>query len=882
MRLSATSTRFGWISLACFLIAGSSGCFVTSSPPVAHQGGSSAESVAAAEKLAAAAEKMDQAAARLAAAADRLSNVQVVAGTAGVGSTQPPKAMTPEDFAASLPKATSPESPSPGSLKQRVDDLYKKFPDVPHVEILTELEGIEIPRVAEGSGKTLDLNEKLPVDLGNEHAAKNPKPAAKGDWVIARLNSEPKSLNPVIEQSAVQTYIGQYIQEALARQDNETFEFLPHLAEKWVIEDSVKLGADAPSKVYRITVDGGAPVATTEIEYKAPAGKYAKDEQKVVIQTLDADGKPIAKGWVGLYPVGKILGAPTTGYHNWSNDKGELTITGIIPGNYTVKTGGEIYGKVEDLPDGGIRVTPLSPENPLMKQLGDGQKSIDLKAGEFQDVQRETWMTFYLDPRAKWSDGTPFTSQDILFAYAVLNNNTVDCDAIRTYYADLTDCDALSPQTVRMRYRQQYFKSFEFGAGLGLYTPPFEFFKQRLKTQETDTSIKGYDLTLDVLTEEEEDAKKTLSAHGKRFGKFFNLDTAYNQSPLGTGPYVVENWSKADRVTLKRNDDYWLQERGGYLDKIIFRFIADNTTALQALRAGEIDFNYRMDPEQYTKDLAGPPDWFKDKYVKGEWYTPNYGFFCWNLTRPYFKDQRVRVALAMLFDKQNFLTDKMHDLGTIVSGSQYYFGPGYDHLVKPIAYDPERARDLLAAAGWIDTDRDGVLDRGGEKFRFELLLPPGNPIANDRAALLQKSLKEVGIDMQIRPLEWAAFVDKLKAKEFDLVTLNWAMPPESDPFQLWHSSGATPESRGSNAGSFANPLADELIEQIRVTLDPDKRALLNYSLHRVLDEQQPYMFLFCSKDLGVYDQRFRGVKWYRLRPGFDLTEWYVPKDEQKH
>ena len=129
-------------------------------------------------------------------------------------------------------------------------------------------------------------------------------------------------------------------------------------------------------------------------------------------------------------------------------------------------------------------------------------------------------------------------------------------------------------------------------------------------------------------------------------------------------------------------------------------------------------------------------------------------------------------------------------------------------------------------------------------------------------------------------LEWASFIDKVKNKDFDAVTLSWAQSLESDPYQLWHSSGASPEARGSNHCSFADPLADQLIDIIRLTLDEKKRIRAEWSLERILDSQQPYMFLFAPKDHGVYHKRFQGVKWYKLRPGFDLTEWYVPKEQQ--
>ena len=158
----------------------------------------------------------------------------------------------------------------------------------------------------------------------------------------------------------------------------------------------------------------------------------------------------------------------------------------------------------------------------------------------------------------------------------------------------------------------------------------------------------------------------------------------------------------------------------------------------------------------------------------------------------------------------------------------------------------------------------------------------GKKVTEEMCEVLQKNAKQVGIDLQVRTLEWASFIERLRAREIDAMTLRWTMAPESDPFQIWHSSEAGKHKRGSNAISFANAEADSLIEMLRVTLDEKKRHRIHQSFHRLLDSEQPYMFLWIPKDLAVYHQRFRNVKWYRLRPGFDLSEWYVPKDEQVH
>lgn len=788
-------------------------------------------------------------------------------------------ASQPSEPAATEPAGDStPADPAamaePTTAGGKAPAFWPDAPTVPYVPIMTEVDGIEVPRM-EVKTEALSLKGAIPADVGNPHAQKNPGEKVTGDSISIRFESEPKILNSIIETSAVEQYISSYLRESLARQNPETFEYEPHIASKWVAEDSIKLSPNYPGKERRLSADGGSVAAETlEIEYTLPTGSDA-EPPKLTFTTQDAAGQALGNVWVGVFPVGRILGAPTTGYHLWSDAAGKVTITGMPTGKYTLKVGAELFGVSTKLDDGSLSVVAGTPENPLTAELAAaGKDALILKPEEWADVQRQTYYTFYLRPDVKWSDGTPFTTKDLELGYATINNGTVDGDSLRIYYQDLIECTALTPQVVRMRYRQQYFKAFEFTTGLSAFCPPFHLFESYFKAD-------GKQFTLERLTEAEEQAQNKVSAHGATFGKFFNTDPRYNSdNPLGTGPYMFGRWERGDRLELNRNPNYWLPERAAYLDKIIVRFIPDNVTAMQAFKGGELDFFYRITPEQYNEDLKGPPDWFADKYVKAQWYSPMFNYFGYNMLRPKFQDRRVRLALSLLFDKQDFLEKKLYNAGVVVSGSQYYFGPGYDHSVPPVGYDPETARDLLSEAGWVDTDNDGILDKDGEQMKLVLPMPPGNPVATDRVQLFQKSLKSVGIQLEIQFLEWASFIDKVKAKDFDICTLSWATPVESDPYQIWHSSGAKPESRGSNHVSFDNSQADELMEMLRFTLDEGERKRIHHSFHRIIDREQPYTFLYCVTDAGAYHKRFRGVKWYRLRPGFDLTEWYVPKDEQ--
>ncbi|WP_373650164.1 ABC transporter substrate-binding protein [Schlesneria sp. DSM 10557] len=746
---------------------------------------------------------------------------------------------------------------------------WEDYPDVPKIEIMAEVDGIKIPRMPPNN-ETLSLAGPIPADVDNEWAKSRPSQPVSGDAISIRFNSEPRVLNPITETSAVQTYIMQYVNEGLARQNPETFEYEPGIAKKWVVEDSIKLSPDYPGRERRVALKDGEAKASFEINYEVapPVNGKPAESKTISLVTSNKEGQPQGGAWVGIYPVGRILGASTTGYHYWSDSNGQLDVGGFPAGKYVVKTGDEIFGQSEPGEDGSLIVKPGTEENPL-------KEALTLKKDEWQDVQAKTYTTFYLRDDVKWSDGVPFTTRDIEFGYALLNSPYVDGDSIRTYYSDLVECTALGTHTIRLRYRQQYFKAHEFSYGISAFSPPIHFFEAIFKEN-------GRELTLAPLTPQEEAAKNMISARGQEFGKFFNTDDRYNRKPLGTGPYIVDKWERGDRVELVRNPHYWEPAKAGHLDRIIFKFIIDQVSAMAAMKAGEIDFFFDMSAEQFFEDWPTLDKETRETYVRGMWFSPMFSYIGWNQLATPFKDRRVRIALTMLFDRQDFVDKKLHNAGVVVSGTQYLFGPGYDREVLPIAYDPEAARELLTEAGWIDSDNDGILDKNGEKFQVLLRLPKGKPVNEQMCEIMQKNFKSVGIDMQIQTMEWASFIEKLRAKECDAVALRWAMPIESDPFQIWHSSEAAREKRGSNTISFSNPLADELIEMLRVTLDENKRKRIHQSFHRVIDSEQPYMFLWIPKEFGAYHKRFRNVKWYRLRPGFDLSEWYVPKDEQVH
>ena len=455
-------------------------------------------------------------------------------------------------------------------------------------------------------------------------------------------------------------------------------------------------------------------------------------------------------------------------------------------------------------------------------------------------VNYETVFTFHLRPNATWHDGKPVTADDVVFSLAYVKCEYVDAPSIRAYYEDVRPAEKLGPLSVRIIYSKQYFQALEFAGGIAVH-PKHVF-----------------------------DPDNLLRNDPKAFGDYFNKHPKHRE-PVGSGPYKYKSWKQGESVTLTRNLNYHSPKKGGYLDELTWRFIPETQAGLAAMRAGDVDFVPEMSATQYFDETLGE---FERNYVKPSYYYGNYGYIGWNMRRPPFNDPKVRRAMAHgALDVQEFLRTVLHNSGSQVAGSQYIKGDMYDHSIKPFEYSPDKAQKLLREAGWFDRDGDGVIENAdGMPFQFEMLMPQGSATNTQMMAIVQQNLDKLGIKMQIRLLEWAVFIDNIKSRAFDACRLGWGQSIESDPFQLWHSSGS--ENQGSNHTGFVSAEADELILQIRKTLDKNERRKLHFRFQKLLYETQPYLFLYCSPALGAYNPRFHGVRFLPVRPGYDLREWY--------
>jgi peptide/nickel transport system substrate-binding protein len=487
--------------------------------------------------------------------------------------------------------------------------------------------------------------------------------------------------------------------------------------------------------------------------------------------------------------------------------------------------------------------------------------------------------TYRLRPGITFSDGKPLTAADVVFTMKATLHPRVNAPVQRQMYTSVSDVVALDDLTVRIQCREVYFRNpWTLG---GIQTIPRHYYDPE--------NLLG-DVTIPELIDWDR-LPAAKRERAERFAKQFNED--YQRNPMGAGAYNLadpkRDWVTGERIVLTHRDDFWAPGNtdlgDGWVDRIVFRIINDSNAALVALKAREIDY---MDapaftPIQYLRETNSPK--FKRQTGKIAYDGGYYNYLGWNLKRKIFQDRRVRQALSHLVDKRNLVDKVMFGLAQPLEGPVSPLREEYNRDLKPWPFDPERAKVLLAEAGWSDSDGDRVLDKeiDGRRvpLRFEIITNAGNEVREKVGLVVIDEFKRHGIDATVRTVDWSILIDRAQKFDFDAVILGWVVsnviPP--DNYQVWHSSQAV--EHGSNHVAFRNAEADSLLERYRVELDPEKRKELYHRFQEIIYEEQPYTFLFTVKELNAWDLRFKGVTWYE-GIGTSVNEWWVPAAARLH
>ncbi len=325
----------------------------------------------------------------------------------------------------------------------------------------------------------------------------------------------------------------------------------------------------------------------------------------------------------------------------------------------------------------------------------------------------------------------------------------------------------------------------------------------------------------------------------------------YPTHPVGTGPFRFASWDRGQRVVLEKNPTYW--KYPVKVERVIYRPIVEDQARLTELLTGTLDVIVGV-PADFVSQLEQNAKITLLKQVGAHvWYLGM------NNQKKPFDDKRVRQALNYAVNKDAIVKDVLKGTGAASRGPVLPGTWGADPALKAYPYDPERAKKLLAEAGY------------PSGFSTTLWVPESGsgmqaPVA--MSTVMQSNLKAVGVNVSLQTMEWGAYLAKLRTKEQELFALSW-MAGTEDPdmvmYPLLHSSQWTPV--GPNRALYKNARFDTLLQQARLTTDQAKRAQLYREAQRVLVDDAPWVFVDHEIQIAALSKRVQGFK---LHPSFDL------------
>jgi len=445
-------------------------------------------------------------------------------------------------------------------------------------------------------------------------------------------------------------------------------------------------------------------------------------------------------------------------------------------------------------------------------------------------------LTFRLRPGVKWHDGQPFTADDVVFTWETIIDPKVP-SPYKAEYEKVESVRADGPGVVRIHYSQPFAKALTNWAS-GMLP------KHLLERYVREGRIK--------------EAPQNWSA------------------PVGTGPYRFKELRSGEKIVLVSNPDYW--DSRPYISRIVYRIIPSQATTFLELKAKGVDAT-SLTALQYKRqtDYRAFENAFRKFRNPGNAYT----YVGFNLKDHRFADPRVRHAFAHAIDKREVIDGVRLGLAREATGP---YKPGtwvYTDKVTTYPYDMNKARQLLAEAGWKERNADGLLVKDGRPFTFELLTNQGNDERKKIAEIVQAQLRELGVGVEIRTLEWAALLkEHIKKRNFDAIVLGWGIGIDPDQYVVWHSSQMANEKL--NHISYSNPEVDRMLELGRTTCVREERVKYYHRLQELLAEDLPLIFLYFSDALPVVSSRIygidpgpNGIRWHQ-------DKWFVPKSMQRY
>jgi peptide/nickel transport system substrate-binding protein len=345
--------------------------------------------------------------------------------------------------------------------------------------------------------------------------------------------------------------------------------------------------------------------------------------------------------------------------------------------------------------------------------------------------------------------------------------------------------------------------------------------------------------------------------------------TSFNKGiPVTTGPFKVEKYTAGQNVALIRNENYYGTRP--YLDRVVFSVVPDPNTQIAQALSGDIGIMLLDDKAAVARVKSA------SNLVVASRPLVQYYWLALNQVDARFADARVRQAFVYAIDRKAIINSVEQGYGTIANTAispalKAYYDPS---LESRYAQDTAKAKSLLAEAGWV-AGADGVLVKDGKPFRFTMDVGQKGPLEPVNA-LIQQDLKKVGVVADLNTMEWNSYIQKVVVRRDYTATVNWwVYPSDPDVFPYYHSSAA---GKGFNIPGFQDPKLDDILVRGQATGDLEKRKAVYKELQTYMADNLPYLFLWYPQEVDVMSSSLRGVPELGLRDGMHyIGEWWLAK-----
>ena len=492
-----------------------------------------------------------------------------------------------------------------------------------------------------------------------------------------------------------------------------------------------------------------------------------------------------------------------------------------------------------------------SSSSNVLGYLFEGLTETSWLTGQVEPALAERWehsedgltWTFYLRRGVRWHDGQPFTADDVVFTFnRIIYNDDIKSSARAQFNFRIFDRATGAWRTEPMTVRKVNDYAVEFR--LPVSFAPF--------LRSMDTAIYPQHI---------------LEPHvaAGTFDTVWNINTNPGEV-IGTGPFTIAGYQPGQRVTLRRNPNYWLRDAQDnalpYLDEIVQVIVPDFAAELAAFRAGNSDQHGVRGSEYDTLEPLQPAENFT-MHKRG----PGFGtvFLSFNQNPDavapeklrWFSNTQFRRAVAHVIDKDSIVADVYHGHGSPQwSSISPAAGDFHNPNVRRYEYDLEQARKILDGLGWIDTDGDGIReDDAGNPIRFTMVTNQGNTVRQAVGSSIHQGLRAVGIGADYQVIPFGAIVGQLSATyDWEAVVIGFSggIDPHGG-ITLWHSSAALHLWHPNQAQPATDWEAeiDDLYVRASQELDHAKRVALYHRAQAIVAENLPVIYTIAGDRISA-------------------------------